>query len=121
MIIWKCSVIDRNLDRDVLPEGADLPMRHVVGEAFKAMLGRHPEAISSGWGYYHLSEVDAAVLDGRMPDLHRQFIRNRMAALLIALEIPMGDDFTVENERYTAALDALTDAVYAVEHARRPR
>jgi hypothetical protein len=45
---WECKVGD--VRRSELPYGADLPMRNAVKEAFKALVGRYPRAVFSGWG-----------------------------------------------------------------------
>lgn len=46
--VWKCEI--GPIDEALLPDGADLPMRQAVAQAFEKMTGREPEAIYSGWG-----------------------------------------------------------------------
>src|SRR5689334_1477126 len=45
---WCCDV--GPIERDRLPDGADLPMRNAVAEAFHRLTGEWPSKISSGWG-----------------------------------------------------------------------
>ena len=115
MIIWKCSVIHRGIDRDSLPIGCDLPMREAVESAFVELTGHHPEAIMSGWGQDYLPEITEAVLNNRSPSEH--YYENWRVAkdTLAELGVPVGDDFTPTNSRYMAALSALTEALPARE------
>ena len=46
--IWFCKIGE--VDRLMLPRGADGPMRQAVREAYKNLTGKYPDFIFSGWG-----------------------------------------------------------------------
>lgn len=62
--VWYCKVGDA--DRAALPNGADLPMRKAVEEAFRQLTGDYPRFCFSGWGQT-LTEPELAVVEDREP------------------------------------------------------
>jgi hypothetical protein len=62
--VWFCHVGE--IDREKLPAGDDLPMRHAVEAAYRAVTGREPQFIFSGWGH-PLPEKYRAVVEDREP------------------------------------------------------
>jgi hypothetical protein len=46
--IWTCKI--GGVDDAVLAQGADLPMRQAVQQAFYELTGQWPEFTFSGWG-----------------------------------------------------------------------
>lgn len=61
---WACKIGECEFNE--LPEGADLPMRVAVAEAYKKLTGREPNFLFSGWGE-QLTELERAVVENRMP------------------------------------------------------
>jgi hypothetical protein len=59
--IWTCTFVG---EADVMPEGADGPMRQAVARAFRKMTGNAPKAIFSWWGGT-LGERERAVVENR--------------------------------------------------------
>jgi len=65
--IWTCKIgglTDKWLD------GADLPMRRAVQDAFEQVTGRWAEYCFSGWGG-KLDEIERSVVENRHPDWQR--------------------------------------------------
>jgi hypothetical protein len=58
--IWTCKVGE--VSSDLLPKGADLPMRKAVARAYLEITGQEPDFIFSGWGG-ELTENERAVVD----------------------------------------------------------
>lgn len=48
MKTWSCKIGE--VYPGLLPDGADMPMRQAVANAYKALTGQEPEFIFSGWG-----------------------------------------------------------------------
>jgi hypothetical protein len=46
--IWSCKIGE--VDADLLPDGADFPMRIAIAEAYRRITGKEPNFIFSGWG-----------------------------------------------------------------------
>jgi len=46
--IWSCKIGE--VDADLLPDGADFPMRMAIAEAYRSITGKEPNFIFSGWG-----------------------------------------------------------------------
>lgn len=46
--IWSCKIGE--VDADLLPDGADFPMRMAIAEAYQRITGKEPNFIFSGWG-----------------------------------------------------------------------
>lgn len=46
--IWECKIGE--VDAGLVPNGADLPMRMAVREAYRKITGREPDFLFSGWG-----------------------------------------------------------------------
>jgi hypothetical protein len=59
--IWRCKI---GGPVNWLPDGADLPMRKAIQEAFTRLTGREPEFTFSGWGA-KLVESERAVVEDR--------------------------------------------------------
>lgn len=62
--IWFCKIGE--VDPAYVPDGADLPMRKAVREAFTAITGKEAEFVFSGWGAT-LDEAERAVVENREP------------------------------------------------------
>ena len=58
--VWFCKI--GYADDDALSNGADLPMRQAVQEAYKRLTGREADFCFSGWGAT-LDEMEKAVVD----------------------------------------------------------
>lgn len=58
LAIWSCKICE--LDRELLPEGADGPMRDAVQIAYELLTLREPAFIFSGWGA-ELTEAECLV------------------------------------------------------------
>src|SRR5262245_22494420 len=63
--IWSCKIGE--VDQTDLPDGMDNPMRRAVAAQYRAITGREPEFIFSGWGA-ELTEPERAVVENRLPD-----------------------------------------------------
>lgn len=63
-VIWTCTIGTKR--SDVLPNGADSPMRIAVEWAFFNVTGRVPDYLFSGWGA-KLTEGQRAVVENREP------------------------------------------------------
>lgn len=48
MKIWDCKIGE--VSEGELPDGADLPMRDAIREAYLKITGREPQFMFSGWG-----------------------------------------------------------------------
>lgn len=64
---WDCKIGPHTKD---LPDGADLPMREAVKEAYRKLTGKEPEWLFSGWGS-KLDEIEIAVVENREPRLRQ--------------------------------------------------
>lgn len=62
--VWSCKI--GYADGTELPDGADLPMRQMVGDAFEALTGGQADFIFSGWAA-RLDEAELAVVEHREP------------------------------------------------------
>lgn len=62
MKIWTCKIGEV----EGIPDGADLPMRQAVAEAYKRITGKDPKFIFSDWGGT-LTSGERAVVEGRHP------------------------------------------------------
>lgn len=65
MKIWDCKIGE--IDPNLLPKGADWPMRRAVEEAYYELTGEWPKFIFSGWGA-ELDEYERAVVEDRPPN-----------------------------------------------------
>lgn len=63
--IWYVKVGE--VEPDLVPNGADLPMREAVAEAYERLTGQAPAFMFSGWGAT-LTEAERAVVEDRLPD-----------------------------------------------------
>lgn len=61
---WSCKVGE--VHPNLLPKGADWPMREAVARAYKELTGEEPAFIFSGWAA-KLTESERAVHEGRSP------------------------------------------------------
>lgn len=61
--IWSCKIGE--VDDELVPIGADLPMRQAVAKAYQDITGRAPEFIFSGWGA-KLNDIEREVIDAAM-------------------------------------------------------
>jgi hypothetical protein len=64
MKIWECKIGE--CEDEVLPFGADYPMRKAIEKAYREITGRDPEFLFSGWGA-ELTEGERAVVENRLP------------------------------------------------------
>lgn len=62
--IWFCKIGGMAAD---LPEGADLPMRKAIKQAYYEITGFEAEFLFSGWGA-DLTEPERAAHEDRMPN-----------------------------------------------------
>ena len=58
--IWACKIGE--VDDNLLPDGADWPMRRAVEAAYQSLTGRDPEFLFSGWGG-KLTQTEREVAD----------------------------------------------------------
>ncbi len=56
---WDCKIGE--IDEDLLPDGADQPLRDAVAKAYKRLTGRDANFLFSGWGGT-LTESERAVV-----------------------------------------------------------
>jgi len=61
--VWKCKIGGQ---ADMLPMGADSPMRKAIRAAYLELTGCEPEFIFSGWAA-KLTEGERAVVENREP------------------------------------------------------
>lgn len=64
MRVWYCKI--GFAAGEVLPPGADSPMREAVETRFFEVVGHHPSFTFSGWNA-QLTEGELAVIENRMP------------------------------------------------------
>lgn len=88
---WACKIGE--VDPALVPDGADLPMRRAVKEAFTAITGEQAEFVFSGWAAT-LDETERAVVESREPSpehyadwLKREAAPELYEALKAAVEI----------------------------------
>lgn len=81
MKIWSCKVGE--VPEELVPRGADGPMRKAVEAAFKQVTGQDPEFCFSGWGA-ELIEGERAVVEDRLPDYMPVFILKGQDRLALA-------------------------------------
>lgn len=62
MKIWSCKIGE--VDKAKLSDGADLPMRQAVKEAYIRITGQAPEFLFSGWGA-ELTEIERSIVEPR--------------------------------------------------------
>lgn len=67
--VWDCKI--GYGDSMKLPDGADLPMRVAIQEAFKKLTGEYPEFIFSGWGG-QLTPIEKQLVD---KDIQKAMLR----------------------------------------------
>lgn len=65
MKVWTCKI--GGVAEELLPPGADWPMRQAVGRAYREITGTDPEFCFSGWGG-ELTEPELAVVEDRLPN-----------------------------------------------------
>lgn len=58
--VWECKIGE--VDRDLLPSGADLPMRKAIAKAYRELTGKDATFIFSGWGS-QLTEYERELVD----------------------------------------------------------
>lgn len=68
MAIWECKIGE--VSRELLPSGADWPMRQAIAEAYCKLTGYKPKFIFSGWGA-ELTESERDVVENRRSGLER--------------------------------------------------
>lgn len=78
--IWTCKIGE--CDTDILPNGADAPMRRAVERAYMELTGEEPKFIFSGWGG-ELTEGERAAHEHRMPDWKRTELMPEDARVLL--------------------------------------
>jgi len=61
--IWDCKIGE--VSEDILPTGADSPMRRAVRKAYIEITGKEPDFIFSGWGA-ELTKSERDVVNGDM-------------------------------------------------------
>lgn len=64
MKIWDCKI--GGVDRSKLPDGADLPMRNAIRQAYKELTGEEPQFIFSGWGG-KLTKIEREIVSEKPP------------------------------------------------------
>lgn len=62
--VWFCKIGE--VDRNLLPNGCDAPLRRAVDDAFFRLTGQCPDFIFSGWDGA-LTEEERFVADWKMP------------------------------------------------------
>jgi len=60
--IWTCKIGE--IDTELLPDGADAPMRAAVEDAYEKLTGQHNHFCFSGWG-------------GKLTDTEREIVKEK--------------------------------------------
>ena len=66
--IWFCKIGE--VQKWMLPEGSDMPMREAIGAAYKQVTGVDPDFIFSGWAG-ELTEGERAVVEDKCPKCNK--------------------------------------------------
>lgn len=93
MKIWSCKIGE--CDAELLPDGADAPIRAAVARAYRDLTGFDAAFCFSGWGAA-LDEHERAVVENREPsgEAYAQWLRRESADKMHALLCRSLDELT---------------------------
>lgn len=86
--MWSCMIGE--VDGDLLPPGADGPMRDAVAKAYRELTGRDDIFLFSGWGD-QLDEPHRAVVEHRTPVYSQADVDDLALRLEMAKKAPRAD------------------------------
>lgn len=99
MKIWSCKIGE--CDAELLPEGADAPMRAAVGRAYREVTGVDAAFNFSGWGA-ELEEPERAVVEKREPseEYYRDWLKREAAPDLYEALKALAEDYATISPKY---------------------
>lgn len=114
MIIWNATIGHTDLERDSLPGGSNLRLRHAVEQAFTMLTGLEPNIMFTGMGPKHLDEAHLAVVEHRNllddPSHHAAWERARTLVEMFVLHA--AEMFDGDDQRQSAAVSALCELIW---------